>query len=156
VEEDLGRLLKLNWKWVSTKSLPLERDVIRVWAANAPPALRQPTSREHAFELFQLLQQQPRFAGKWILTTDLENAIYPHFVACLGWAPRPWLGRNGVAKHLANLTRRRRKRVEIAGATHNWTAFYVPDAKARRAADSVQLISSVCLTNRSFWCVLLL
>src|SRR5262245_38459577 len=81
VEAEIGRLLELNWKWVSPRpSQNIERDVVRVWCANAPPARRQPTARDHAIELFQLLQRQPRFVGKWILATDLENVIYPHFL----------------------------------------------------------------------------
>ena len=128
------RLLELNWKWVSPRpSQNMERDVVRVWCANAPPARHQPTARDHAIELFQLLQRQPRFVGKWILATDLENVIYPHFLACLGWAPRPWVGRNGVAKHLGDLTLRRCKRVEVAGSTRNWAAFFVPGKTQQRA-----------------------
>jgi hypothetical protein len=127
VEEEIGTLLELNWNWVSPK-LPqsFEQDVVRVWSTNAPPARRQPRAREHAIELFQLLQHQPRFAGKWILTTDLQNVVYPHLLASLGWTPRPWVGRNGVAKHLGELTLRSCKRVEVAGSTRNWTAFFVP------------------------------
>jgi hypothetical protein len=96
-------------------------------------ARRQPIAREHAIELFQFLQQQRRFVGKWILARDLENVVYPHFLACLGWAPRPWVGRNGVAKHLGELTVRSCKRVEVAGSTRNWAAFLVPGKTARRS-----------------------
>ena len=134
VEEEIGRLLDLNWNWVSPKPpQSFEQDVVRVWSSNAPPARRQPTAREHAIELFQLLQHQPRFVAKWILATDLQNVVYPHFLASLGWAPRPWVGRNGVAKHLGELTLRSCKRVEVAGLTRNWTAFFVPGKTQQRA-----------------------
>jgi hypothetical protein len=132
VEEVISRLLELSWNWVFPKPLPttqnFNQDVVRVWSARAPPARRQPTAREHAIELFQLLQRQPRLVGKWILATDLEHEVYPNLLACLGWAPRPWVGRNGVAKHLGELTVRSYKRVEVAGSTCNWAAFLVPPA----------------------------
>ena len=137
VGEVPSRFLEQNWNWVLAEPSPstrsFEQDVVRVWCANAPPARRQPTAREHAAELFQFLQQQPRFVGKWILATDLENVVYPHFLACLGWAPRPWVGRNGVAKHLGEFTTRSCKRVEVAGSTRNWAAFFVP-GKTQRGA----------------------
>ena len=137
VGEALSRLLDQNWNWVLPEPLPptqnFEQDVVRVWSANAPPARRQPTAREHAIELFQFLQQQPRLVGKWILTSDLENVVYPHFLACLGWAARPWLGRNGVAKHLGELTVRSCKRVEVGGSTRNWAAFFVSSKTQLRA-----------------------
>ena len=135
VEEVISRLLELNLNWVLPKPLPttqnFEQDVVRVWSARAPPARRQPTAREHAIELFQLLKRQPRLAGKWILATDLEHEVYPNLLACLGRAPRPWVGRNGVAKHLGKFTLRRYKRVEVAGSARNWAAFYVPGGKKR-------------------------
>ena len=137
VGEVPSKLLDQNWYWVLPDPLPstrtFEQDVVRVWCANAPPARRQPAAREHAAELFQFLQQQPRFIGKWILATDLENVVYPHFLACLGWAPRPWVGRNGVAKHLGVLTVRGCKRVEVGGSTRNWAAFFVPGKTQLRA-----------------------
>ncbi len=154
LEEAISRLLELNWNWVLPKPLPttqnFDQDVVRVWSAHCPPARRQPTAREHAIELFQLLKRQPRLAGKWILATDLEHEVYPNLLACLGWAPRPWVGRNGVAKHLGKFTLRRYKRVEVAGSTRNWAAFLVPPAgretsghtglrpTSRRARDTVQ------------------
>jgi|SRR5215510_5893859 len=145
-EDVISRLLELNWNWDLPDPLPFtqsfEQDVVRVWSAHAPPARRQPTAREHAVELLQLLQGQPRLVGKWVLSVDLEREVYPRLLACLGWAPRPWVGRNGVAKHLANLTRRSCKRVEVDGVTHNWAAFFVPCTRARRAG-SVQSASSV-------------
>jgi hypothetical protein len=123
---------ELNWNWVLPKPLPItrdfEQDVVRVWAANAPRARRQPAAREHAVALLQTLQRQPRLVGKWVPAVDLERAVYPQLLACFGWAPRPWTGRNGVAKHLGELTRRRYKRVEVAGSTRNWAAFLVPPA----------------------------
>ena len=132
VEEVISRLLELNWNWVLPKLLPttqnFDQDVVRVWSAHCPPARRQPTAREHAIELFQLLQRQPRLVGKWILATDLKHEVYPNLLVCLGWAPRPWVGRNGVAKHLGELTLRSCKRVEVAGSTRNWAAFLVPPA----------------------------
>jgi hypothetical protein len=124
VEKVISELFELNWNWVLPK--PFEQDVVRVLSANAPPACRQPTAREHAVELLRVLQSQPRLVGKWILATDLEHEVYPNLLACLGWAPRPWIGRNGVAKHLGHLTLRRYKRVEVAGSKHNWAAFFVP------------------------------
>jgi hypothetical protein len=144
MEEAISRLLELNWNSVLPKPLPttqnFDLDVVRIWSAHAPPARRQPTTREHAIELFQLLQRQPRLVGKWILATDLEDEVYPNLLACLGWAPRPWLGRNGVAKHLGDLTLRRCKRVEVAGSRRNWAAFFVPGkpgrGSPRRKADA--------------------
>lgn len=129
--EEVNNLFDLNWNWVLQKPATqiFDHDVVRVWSVNAPPAQRQPTAREHAIELFQLLQREPRLVGKWILATDLERSVYPQLLACLGWAPRPWVGRSGVAKHLGDLTLRRYRRVEVAGSKHNWAAFFVPTGR---------------------------
>jgi hypothetical protein len=118
--------------WVLPKPMPgtyaLDQDVVRVWSVHAPPERRQRTAREHAIQLLRALELQPRLAGKWILATDLEKTVYPNLLAHLGWAPRPWVGRNGVAKHLGKFTLRRYKRVEVEGSTRNWAAFLVPPA----------------------------
>src|SRR5262249_12966842 len=51
-EEAMRRTFNLNWALPATQSL--DQDVVRVWSANAPPAHRQPTAREHAAELLQV------------------------------------------------------------------------------------------------------
>jgi hypothetical protein len=38
-----------------------------------------------------------------------------------------------VAKHLGELTLRRYKRVEVAGSTRNWAAFFIPCKAVRDA-----------------------
>jgi len=48
----MRRTFNLNWALPATQSL--DQDVVRVWSANAPPAHRQPTAREHAAELLQV------------------------------------------------------------------------------------------------------
>jgi hypothetical protein len=132
-EEPMIGTCELDWAF--PKPLPptqdFNQDVVRVWSAHAPPARRQPKAQEHAVELLQALQRQPCLVGKWILATDLESAVYPQLLQSLGWAPRPWTGRNGVAKHLGLLTQRRYKRVEVAGSTRNWAAFFVPATERR-------------------------
>jgi len=51
-EEAMRRTFNLNWALPATQSL--DQDVVRVWSANAPPAHRQPTAREHAAEFLQV------------------------------------------------------------------------------------------------------
>ncbi|TMJ63856.1 MAG: hypothetical protein E6G91_22800 [Alphaproteobacteria bacterium] len=96
-------------RWCDPKALPRHQnyngDTVRVWAADRPPPRRQPTAEEHAGELLACLQRQPWLVGHWIIPIDLEFVIYPRFCANIGWMPRPWLGRKGVASHLKRLTK---------------------------------------------------
>src|SRR5439155_16963445 len=90
-----------------------------------PPPRRQPTAEEHAGELLACLQRQPWLVGHWIISIDLEFVIYPRFCANIGWMPRPWRGRKGVASYLKRLTKARYRRVEIGGTLHNLMAYFI-------------------------------
>jgi hypothetical protein len=117
-------------RWCDPKELPRHQlyngDTVRVWATALPPPRRQPTAEEHAGELLACLQRQPLVVGRWIISMDLEFVIYPRFCADIGWMPRPWLGRKGVASHLKRLTKARYRRVEIGGTLHNLMAYFIP------------------------------
>jgi hypothetical protein len=58
--------------------------------------------------------------------------IYPFVCQQLGWPPRPWMGKNGVAFHLGRLSGRRPeyKRTEINGKTYNLIHYYIPHPQA--------------------------
>jgi hypothetical protein len=47
-------------------------------------------------------------------------------------APRPWLGKDGVAAHLAKLSPEppRYCRVEIEGEVHNFLHYFIPHPQA--------------------------
>jgi hypothetical protein len=94
VEQEIAGLLELNWNWVLPKPLPTTRnfDAVRVWCATrSPPARRQPIAREHEIECSNF-PSGSSLVGKWNVASDLEHEVYPNRLACLGWAPGPWLG----------------------------------------------------------------
>jgi hypothetical protein len=90
--------------------------------------IRYPTAKEIAEELLVAMRKQPTCAGKWIPALCIGTVIYPTVCKQLGWPPRPWLGRDGVAFHLAKLSRRspRYIRIEVDGARHNLLHYFVP------------------------------
>jgi hypothetical protein len=71
---------------------------------------------------------QPMCAERWVLAQCIELVIYPAVCEQLGWPMRPWLGRVGVATHLAKLSPQAPKyiRVEVNGEKRNLLHPYVP------------------------------
>jgi hypothetical protein len=67
--------------------------------------------------------------GKWIPAVCIQNVIYPKVCEQLGWPPRPWMGKNGVAAYLAKQSPQPPKylRVELAGEVHNFQHYYIPE-----------------------------
>jgi hypothetical protein len=74
------------------------------------------------------MQRQPACAGKWVLAKCIELVVYPQVCENLGWPTRPWLGKKGVAAHLAKLSPEapRYFRVEICGMARSMPHYYIP------------------------------
>jgi hypothetical protein len=70
----------------------------------------------------------PFAPGKWIPAVCIQNVIYPKVCEQLGWPPRPWMGKNGVAVYLAKQSPQPPKylRVKLAGEVHNFQHYYIP------------------------------
>lgn len=66
-------------------------------------------------------------AGKWVLALCIERVIYPSVCQQLGWPPRPWKGKKGVASFLADLSTPKYRRAEIEGVVSNLQHYYIPD-----------------------------
>jgi hypothetical protein len=118
-------------QWAEPKPFPvppLSTRTVQIWSANNMP-LRRPTAKEVAEELFAAMQKQPLCADKWIPAVCIENVIYPRVCEQLGWPPRPWMGKNGVAAYLAKQSPQRPKylRVELDGEVHNFQHYYIPE-----------------------------
>jgi len=94
--------------------------------------VRLPTAAQIAQELFTAMQRQPVCTGRWILAQSIECAIYPRVCAELGWPMRPWLGRDGVARHLAKLLPQapRYMWMELDGERRNLQHYFIPVPQA--------------------------
>jgi hypothetical protein len=58
---------------------------------------RLPTAAQLSGEVYAAMQQQPNCAGTWVAARFTELVIYPSVCKEIGWRPRSWLGRDGVA-----------------------------------------------------------
>jgi hypothetical protein len=88
-----------------------------------------PSAEEIARELFLAMQKQPLCAGKWVLAVSIEKVIYPRLLDDLGWPPRPWMGKKGVAACFAKLVPPAKHfRAEIQGRVFNLQHYYIPHA----------------------------
>ena len=76
-------------------------------------------------------------AGRWVLTMSIERVIYPEVCHELGWPLRHWLGKHGVATHLAALLPCEPKclRVEVNGKMQNLTHYFIPHPQAGVVTD---------------------
>jgi hypothetical protein len=91
--------------------------------------VRLPSAKRIAEELGAAMQRQSTCAGKWIPAMCIEDVICPYVCHQLGWPMRPWLGRDGVASHLAKLWPDhppRYIRTEINGRKHNVLHYFTP------------------------------
>ena len=127
-EIDPSRIIS---KWADPKPFPAGRPVppggnVQIWPIENMPK-RFPTAKDLAKELYEAMQQQPACAGQWVLALCVERVIYPVVCEQLGWPPRPWMGRKGVATFLADLSPPKYRRVEIAGVVSNRQHYYIPD-----------------------------
>jgi hypothetical protein len=128
-------------KWTETKPFPeRESGPVQVWPVNAMP-VRFPTAEQIAKELFAAMQRQSICAGQWLLAQCIEDVVYPRVCLELGWPPRPWLGRGGVARHLAKLSPRAPKYmwVEVNGEKHNLLHYFIPRPAAAVALSEEML-----------------
>jgi hypothetical protein len=62
------------------------------------------------------------------MAMSIELVVYPMVCKDLGWPPRPWKGKNGVAAYLRKLCPEEPKdfRVEICGESRSMTHYYIP------------------------------
>jgi hypothetical protein len=116
--------------WADAKPFPepdLSSPLVQIWPAVSAPQ-RCPSAKDLAAELFAALQRQPICAGRWVLTMSVELVIYPTVCHQLGWPPRPWLGRGGVATHLIALLPRPPEhfRVEIGREVRDLQHYFIP------------------------------
>jgi hypothetical protein len=116
--------------WADPKPFPEHPwpgHTVSLWPIDAPP-LRYPSAEEIAQELFLGMQKQPLCADKWVLAMSIEMVIYPRLCEDLGWPPCPWLGKAGVAAHLAKLLPLAPKyiKVEVNGEKRNLLHYFVP------------------------------
>jgi hypothetical protein len=126
-------------KWAEPKPFP-ERDLfgpdpVQIWWADNLP-VRLPTAEQIAKELFAAMVQQPICAGRWILAQCIEDVIYPVVCQQLSWPPRPWLGRQGVAHHLAKLSPHAPRYiwVEVDGERRNLLHYFIPSPQTATVA----------------------
>src|SRR5262245_2721693 len=93
-------------KWAEPKAFPEPEwpsCTVQLWWADDMPR-RYPSAKQIAEELFAAMQKQPGCAGKWVLAVSIERIICPRVCSELGWPLRPWMGKDGVAAHLADLS----------------------------------------------------
>jgi hypothetical protein len=118
-------------KWAEPKPYP-EPDLasvpVQIWPITSHTPVRLPSAKQIAEELAAALQSQPVCAGRWVLAQCIELVIYPTVCEQLGWPMRPWLGKAGVAAHLAKLSPLAPKyiKVEVNGEKRNLLHYYVP------------------------------
>jgi hypothetical protein len=107
---------------------------VQVWPVGTPT--RYPSAEEIAQELFEAMQRQPLFAGKWVLAKSIELVIYPTVCEELGWPLRPWKGKKGVATFLARLLPEPPKyiRAEICGVSRPMPHYFIPHPQLIRPA----------------------
>jgi hypothetical protein len=122
--------------WAEPKPYP-EHDpsspTIQIWWTTKDMPVRLPSAKQIAEELGAAMQRQPVCAGKWIPAMCIENVICPFVCHQLGWPMRPWLGRDGVASHLAKLWPDhppRYMRTEVDGEKRTLLHYFIPLAQS--------------------------
>jgi hypothetical protein len=98
-------------------------NVVRL-VEDLPPA--RPTTAEHAEVFLRHLQRRPDLQGNWVPAADVQDA-YCGFCRELGWRPRSWGGRYGVAAALGRITVHRHKRIEVGDETRDMKLYLVPN-----------------------------
>jgi hypothetical protein len=116
-------------KWADPKPFPRGEEPppggnVSIWPIDKLPK-RLPTAKELADELYASMQNQPACAGRWVLAFSIECVIYPDVCMQLGWPPRPWMGKKGVATHLAQLSPPKYRRVELNGEKRNLLHYFI-------------------------------
>src|SRR5262249_13803252 len=118
----------------------LDSDQAMLQPANLPTPQRQPSAKEQARELCKWLQRDPRLAGRFITSNDLEMRVHPYLCRDNGWSPKPWRGKRGVAKHLGLMIRARYQRIEDdEGEVSNVRVYDIPDLEDLGAQGVIQL-----------------
>jgi hypothetical protein len=99
---------------------------VQIWPTDV--VVGYPSAEEIARELFAAMQREPACAGKWVLTKCIELGVYPQVCEDLGWPPRPWKGKKGVAAYLGKLCPEEPKymRAEICGEARSMTHYFIP------------------------------
>jgi hypothetical protein len=115
--------------WADAKPFPepaWPSKTVQFWPVGA--AMRYPSAAEIARELFLAMQKQPTCAGKWVLAKSIELVVYPMVCKDLGWPPRPWMGKSGVAAQLRKLCPELPKdiRVDICGESRSMQHYFIP------------------------------
>ena len=121
-------------KWAERKPYPPHdpsSPTTQIWwtGKDMPLPKRLPSAKQIAEELAAAMQRQPTCVGKWIPAMCIEHVICPSVCHQLGWPMRPWLGREGVASHLAKLWPDhppRYKWTEINGERQNLQHYFIP------------------------------
>jgi hypothetical protein len=121
-------------KWADPKPFPRWEQSppggnVSIWPVDKMPK-RLPTAKELAEELYAAMQQQPGCAGRWVLAFSNECVIYPDVCKQLGWPPRPWMGKTGVAAYLAQLSPPKYRRVELNGEKRTLLHYFIPNPQA--------------------------
>ena len=90
-----------------------------------------PAGRKIARELLAAVQRQSACAGKWVMAKCIELVVYPRVYEDLGWPPRPWRGKKGVAAYLAKLCPEapRYMRAEICGEARSMAHYFIPQSR---------------------------
>jgi hypothetical protein len=117
----------LRWaepKPFPTGNYPPAGGKVQIWWATSPPR-RYPSAEELSKELLQAMRRQPNCADRWIPAVCIEKVIYPNLCKDLGWPPRPWLGRAGVASHFGKLARAKYMRAEVDGQKQNLLHYFI-------------------------------
>jgi hypothetical protein len=97
-------------------------EVVRLIEGLPPP---RPTTAKHAEAFLRHLQRRPELQGHWVPAIDVQ-AAYFDFCTEIGWRPRSWAGRYGVAAALGRITAHRHKRIEIGDETRDLRLYLVP------------------------------
>jgi hypothetical protein len=132
--------------WAEPKPFPAYRDpepggVVQVWPVNDIWP-RLPTAEQLAKELLAAMQLQPTVAGRRVLAISIETVIYPAVCHQLGWPPRPWRGKKGVARYLAALLSRppSYRCAETGGVKHELQHYFIPSPQMATVTPTASVV----------------
>src|SRR5262249_11379299 len=97
-------------------------EVVRLTDELPPP---RPTTEEHAVAFLRHLQRRQELQRNWIPAIDARHAYFD-FCREVGWRPRSWAGRYGVAAALGRITVHRHKRIEVGDEIRDLRLYLVP------------------------------